>query len=178
MDPGERSVVGVRGLEREKAMTTGLDAPPPRRNAMNLLVGDVAILAPRLYDDRGRPFRLHRGWVRRHRRSVWDLYSKRRSRTIVWFAGVCALGGLSIVFVVASWRGGLYTPYQMLPFAMLAYCAVLAALGARRTTFEWRDLLSASDRCAACGYSLAGAVAEGDGCCVCPECGAAWRVGG
>lgn len=28
--------------------------------------------------------------------------------------------------------------------------------------------------CASCGYSLAGVVAATDGCCVCPECGAAW----
>jgi hypothetical protein len=31
-------------------------------------------------------------------------------------------------------------------------------------------------RCGACGYELAGVAAEGDGCRVCAECGAAWRV--
>ena len=32
-------------------------------------------------------------------------------------------------------------------------------------------------RCAGCLYELEGLRAEGDGCCVCPECGAAWRLG-
>ena len=30
--------------------------------------------------------------------------------------------------------------------------------------------------CRACGHSLSGLVVEADGCRVCPECGAAWRV--
>ena len=32
--------------------------------------------------------------------------------------------------------------------------------------------------CASCRYSLAGCQAEPDGCTVCPECGAAWRLQG
>ncbi len=32
--------------------------------------------------------------------------------------------------------------------------------------------------CAVCDYPLDGLVAEADGCTVCPECGAAWRVEG
>ncbi|MFN0010570.1 MAG: hypothetical protein ACKVS8_02885 [Phycisphaerales bacterium] len=31
-------------------------------------------------------------------------------------------------------------------------------------------------RCRACGYLLDGLTTEADGCRVCPECGAAWRV--
>lgn len=30
--------------------------------------------------------------------------------------------------------------------------------------------------CAACGYAMHGLTAQADGCTVCPECGAAWRV--
>lgn len=30
--------------------------------------------------------------------------------------------------------------------------------------------------CASCGYLLSGCEAEADGCTVCPECGAAWRL--
>jgi hypothetical protein len=30
--------------------------------------------------------------------------------------------------------------------------------------------------CASCGYSLEGLRVEDDGCAVCPECGAAWKV--
>jgi hypothetical protein len=32
--------------------------------------------------------------------------------------------------------------------------------------------------CASCRYSLTGCRAEADGCTVCPECGAAWRLPG
>lgn len=31
--------------------------------------------------------------------------------------------------------------------------------------------------CPACGYPLSGSSAQGDGCRVCAECGAAWRAG-
>jgi hypothetical protein len=31
--------------------------------------------------------------------------------------------------------------------------------------------------CPSCTYSIEGLTPEGDGCVVCPECGAAWRVG-
>jgi hypothetical protein len=30
--------------------------------------------------------------------------------------------------------------------------------------------------CAACGYPIGGAAADLDGCSICPECGAAWRI--
>ena len=30
--------------------------------------------------------------------------------------------------------------------------------------------------CASCGYGIDGASVQEDGCCVCPECGAAWKV--
>ncbi|MEZ6243093.1 MAG: hypothetical protein R3B57_08625 [Phycisphaerales bacterium] len=30
--------------------------------------------------------------------------------------------------------------------------------------------------CASCGYSLGGLTPEHDGCVVCPECRAAWRL--
>ena len=29
--------------------------------------------------------------------------------------------------------------------------------------------------CAACGYEMTGLAPQGEGCVVCPECGAAWR---
>ncbi len=34
----------------------------------------------------------------------------------------------------------------------------------------------AISRCASCGYDLTGLCAEADGCTVCPECSAAWRL--
>lgn len=45
----------------------------------------------------------------------------------------------------------------------------------RRVERNIAPTLVAGGFCGACGYSLAGLIAEGDGCVVCPECGAAWR---
>lgn len=36
----------------------------------------------------------------------------------------------------------------------------------------------AASGCRGCGYGFEGLCAERDGCVVCPECGAAWRLGG
>jgi hypothetical protein len=41
-----------------------------------------------------------------------------------------------------------------------------------------RAAILAEHRCPSCSYPLGELAAEGDGCTVCPECGAAWRVGG
>ena len=39
-----------------------------------------------------------------------------------------------------------------------------------------RDALLASGLCPSCGYGIAGVRCEADGCTVCPECSAAWRM--
>lgn len=39
-----------------------------------------------------------------------------------------------------------------------------------------RKEMLARARCAACGYALSGIPREDDGCTICPECAAAWRV--
>jgi hypothetical protein len=36
--------------------------------------------------------------------------------------------------------------------------------------------MPAAEYCPACGHNLRGVSTESDGCTVCPECGAAWRV--
>lgn len=40
-----------------------------------------------------------------------------------------------------------------------------------------RDALLASGLCPSCGYGIVGVRCEPDGCTVCPECDAAWRMG-
>lgn len=52
---------------------------------------------------------------------------------------------------------------------------ILRAGWVARTRGIVRGLL-AEGRCATCGYDIRGCRAEADGCTVCPECGAAWRV--
>lgn len=41
-----------------------------------------------------------------------------------------------------------------------------------------RRALLLNDRCASCGFKLSGLSQVSDGCTVCPECGAAWRLEG
>ena len=47
-------------------------------------------------------------------------------------------------------------------------------LGSSRSRL--RVAMQSLSRCASCGYSLKGIHADADGCTVCPECGAAWRL--
>jgi hypothetical protein len=57
------------------------------------------------------------------------------------------------------------------------YWMMLRALPVRSV----RELVGAylaCGRCPSCGYKIEHVAAEGDGCVVCPECGAAWRIEG
>ncbi|MCB9842433.1 MAG: hypothetical protein H6812_04170 [Phycisphaeraceae bacterium] len=69
-----------------------------------------------------------------------------------------------------------------LPVTMLP---ILIALGF--FVFDWRKVIARSRerhqaalllvrRCASCGYSIKGLPSQDDGCTVCPECGAAWKL--
>jgi hypothetical protein len=55
-------------------------------------------------------------------------------------------------------------------------CVVYLTLPPRRSVGRAVALLLDHGLCAACGYSLAEISTQQDGCRVCPECGAAWRV--
>jgi len=48
---------------------------------------------------------------------------------------------------------------------------------AEQALYDGRDKLLAEGKCLACGYSLAEVGEHADGLRVCPECGAAWRIG-
>jgi hypothetical protein len=63
-----------------------------------------------------------------------------------------------------------------IPFllAAIALWVVLARNQPRFLWTTWRNACLKEGWCPACGYSLAGAPSEDDGCTVCSECGAAW----
>lgn len=69
--------------------------------------------------------------------------------------------------------------WAMIPL-LLGVCVVPAAItfvfarwiGARRIASIYRR----AGMCASCGYDLLATESESDGCRVCPECGAAWRL--
>ncbi|MCA9306278.1 MAG: zinc ribbon domain-containing protein [Phycisphaerales bacterium] len=80
--------------------------------------------------------------------SIMDDYSVRTRVVLEGLRAVVVLGG-----IMAAFR-------------------VHAAIDAGRVRRE----LVYRKRCASCGYSLAELTMEDDGCTVCPECGAAWRL--
>src|SRR5690606_24881404 len=57
---------------------------------------------------------------------------------------------------------------------------VIAFLGIIRPYWRGRAIVGAHrlGACACCGYDLRKGVPDLDGCTVCPECGAAWRLQG
>jgi hypothetical protein len=58
--------------------------------------------------------------------------------------------------------------------ALLAMAASIMLDGSHRLVVE---KLISRGHCGACRYDLDGSMFEDDGCVVCPECGAAWRLG-
>jgi hypothetical protein len=92
------------------------------------------------------------------------------ARLIVWGAvGLVALLVTNALRVNWLWAS--------LPLAIMAVGLLCARRGLPLETARriQRALLS-EKRCAGCGYDLSGATAESDGCVVCAECGAAWRL--
>jgi hypothetical protein len=70
---------------------------------------------------------------------------------------------------------------------MVLLLGVQIAFGFLGLFFTWREItrkhaaglaqaMAKAGCCASCGYGLAGLTPQGDGCVVCPECEAAWRV--
>ncbi len=73
---------------------------------------------------------------------------------------------------------GLFIPLVILGYVVihrLAQRRDTPAASATRPHDPLVALLAAHRDCGACGYSLREAVIDPDGCCVCPECGAAWH---
>lgn len=74
---------------------------------------------------------------------------------------------------------------SVMVFLILAYQIGIYSLGeyahgdkSRRSmrAAAIRRVMLAEERCASCAYPLVGLQVEADGCTVCPECGAAWRL--
>jgi hypothetical protein len=86
--------------------------------------------------------------------------------------------GLPMLAVVLGLRG-LWGLWLVIPAGVIAFvCLVMVAWSRERRNEARRRAVAMVGTCPACMYDLSGSVAESDGCTVCPECGAAWRVGG
>ena len=94
---------------------------------------------------------------------VWS----RRTECLVLFALLPALA----LVIGAVLQAGLLTVGMVLG----VWIIVPLALGSIRLACAANALLGVR-RCAACAYELRGVEPESDGCTVCPECGAGWRL--
>ncbi len=163
-------------------------------------MADRKILGVRLSTDGRKRTRDDRGVERplqypRRRRSVRLSRGERRAlHVLVWSSLVAALLiplGMMGVIAIASWQftrsGGDGIDIVLLAarcsqvgivMAMLTLVVSLMYLTwpGRRTRVE-RGARLRDGVCAACEYGLGGLAVEDDGCVVCPECGAAWRLG-
>ncbi len=104
------------------------------------------------------------------------------SNRYAWAVSVACIM-LSLWLVPVLMKSGL-SAYAWAPLLVVANvgawmaCAfVYRWLVHRGFTSEFVAAFLADKRCPACTYDLDGAAAGADGCTVCPECGAAWRVG-
>lgn len=103
------------------------------------------------------------------------------------WSGQTAAHGLVVLFVlpfvITAVVIAINQPYGVLillatlgpPLILLGIVIATGRLDPRREEFE---TVKAARGCPACLYSLEGCREEADGCTICPECGAAWRMAG
>jgi len=82
-----------------------------------------------------------------------------------------------VLFLAASYFGGSSMSSILLALALAVPVVWLCAEVERRSIARDRAALDhLPPVCVACGQDLTGVPAHPDGCTVCPECGAAWRL--
>ncbi len=135
-------------------------------------------------DDRGRsvPFRMVVGLSVSHeipkdtRREIEDQvkadFRADRRWKIELAIGLTVFMGILVALLVIPGIG-----YQPAMFALPPLVVVVFVWSGRRYVRDrYHRVILAKQYCPSCGYRLVGARPEGDGCIVCPECGAAWRL--
>ncbi|RMH27676.1 MAG: hypothetical protein D6692_07305 [Planctomycetota bacterium] len=108
-------------------------------------------------------------------------------RATFW-RGLVALGGVftaimtplhAIAFGVMFGRRALFVMLPFIPVYFFGFGIPMALVSMRygwRSARHARDAMLRHGLCPACAHGIAGIPPQGDGCVVCPECGAAWRV--
>lgn len=91
-------------------------------------------------------------------------------------AGVAVYASIQGVF---DWQALLFVSFAVL--VAMSFSSLVVSLYSYiyvwKSAEHGRDALLASGLCPSCGYGIVGVRCEPDGCTVCPECGAAWRMG-
>ncbi len=141
-------------------------------------------------DDRGRPIKLRfRGVPIFARVKGQGIERRHRFYEVGWFSPELAVALGLIGAGLLIWSGVFLNGLTWMriaaglvgvPLVVIGLVAVMSMLFMQRATpamhaqvFAKRDR---QGQCRACTFSLAGLAAEPDGCTVCPECGAAWRL--
>jgi len=108
------------------------------------------------------------------------LHVRRRMLAVfAWIAGVTlVLGCAGVVLMLPGTSGTVVLLY----LGMLGTVVWIVRWRRSRSplrlldSFARRDTLLAAGLCASCAYSIDGIPPAPDGCAVCPECGAAWKL--
>ena len=135
-------------------------------------------------DDRGRsvPFRMviglrvSREIPKEARREIEDQvkadFRADRRWKIELAIGLTVFMGILVALLVIPGIG-----YQPAMFALPPLVVLVFIWSGRRYVRDrFHRVILAKEYCPSCGYRLVGTPPEGDGCTVCPECGAAWRL--
>ncbi len=137
-------------------------------------------LRPRVRDDRGRKVSLPlKRAIAQDRRIAWHERGVDFSRKEAAVQALVLLGVLIPMILLARPLAeaiGALAAFIVNGVVAAATIAVLlrviAGMRARKVVARCLN----ERKCPACSYSLAGIAPEPDGCTVCPECGAAWRL--
>jgi hypothetical protein len=103
---------------------------------------------------------------------------KQRHRKVVR-GNALILWAVAVIALIVAWLGKILFTFAWLLAALLAAVAMLIVLVLAVRRLDRIDRIQsmpAAGLCPACGYGIRGVRQADDGCTVCPECGAAWRV--
>jgi hypothetical protein len=120
---------------------------------------------------------------KRVRRAVRNANRHRIVPVILWLGIVVGLWLLFVAAIYTRPRASSFSASTIMPSAIqIVLGPVLGIfLGAKQVGHNARiahDSCLAHRICPSCGYDLRGTAADPvDGCTICPECGAAWRLG-
>lgn len=156
----------------------------------------MKLLRAPILDDRGRRVRLLqlcilRKWLQRgENRLKYEIETPIRWSAKMWLAGFALLPVVMLPVMAATVISLRINPPNSSSFlfatlqgvlvpliAMAVFLPLHFAIAARWSRLEMRNAYLSRSRCPSCFYDLAAQEADPeDGCCVCPECGAAWRI--
>lgn len=108
---------------------------------------------------------------------------KTRHPLVMWLVYISSIAACYFGYLLMSYVSNVNGPmsYHVAALIMLlapilvwltTFLLICAKIGRDRLVSDLRD----RRRCAACFYPLDDCKPEPDGCTVCPECGAAWRL--